>query len=85
MSASPAPHTTNPAANTQGEGKRVHDAKPRPISSGPRHSSSRREKVSAQAPDGISSTMPVTDQMTNRVEDWATESPVSANSSAYTG
>lgn len=48
-------------------------------------SSARRETRSAHTPDGISSTKPVTDQITNSEEIWAGDSPFSANSRAYTG
>jgi hypothetical protein len=59
--------------------------KPTAVSSGPSHSSIRRETLSAQAPEGTSSTIAVIDHRANREEISQRDSPASLNSSAYTG
>ncbi len=84
-SAPPAPHSTKPSANAQYDGTSTHSPNPAAVSSGPTHSSSRRETASAQAPEGTSSRTPVSDHRANREEICQSDRPVSANSSAYTG
>jgi hypothetical protein len=77
-----APQSRKPAAKPGYEGTRSHRAKPTDRSSSAMAISRRREKVSAHAPEGTSSTNPVTDQMANSDEIWPPLSPASANSSA---
>ena len=79
------PHNRNPTANTQYPGDPTHSANAAEVSSGPMTNSRRRDVASAQAPDGTSSTMLDTDQMTNNDEICQTDRPVSLNSSVYTG
>jgi hypothetical protein len=55
------------------------------VSSGPIHSSLRRDTASAQTPEGTSSSTPVTDHRANREEICQSDMPVSAKSRAYTG
>ena len=80
-----APQSRKPAAKPRYDGKSSHSAKPIDRSTSAPATSRRREKVSAHAPDGISSRNPASDQIANSDEIWPPVSPASANSSAYTG
>lgn len=84
-SAAPAPQSRKPSANAGYDGRSTQTAKPAAVTSGARHSSSRRDTASAQAPEGTSSRMALADQMTKSEEICPTDSPASANSSTYTG
>ena len=79
------PHRTNPAANPPNEGNSTQHENAAAYTTAARQSRPRRDTVSAQAPDGTSSTMPTADHSTSSNEIWAVLSPASANSSAYTG
>lgn len=74
-----------PTAKAPYDGMVTHSVKPTAVSSGPIHSSLRRETVSAQAPEGTSRTTAVIDHRANSEEICQSGRPVSANSSAYTG
>lgn len=75
ISAEDVPHSTNPRAKPANDGSVIQAAYPSALISAPSTSNLRREYVSAQAPDGTSSTNPVVDQMTNSVEIWAADRP----------
>ncbi len=76
------PQSTNPAAKAGYVGTVVHSAKQAAYIAAPSTNRCRREKLSAQAPDGTSSTTWVADQMTKSEETWLVESPASVKSSA---
>ena len=76
------PHSTKPAAKAGYVGSVVHSAKHAAYRAAPSTSRCRREKLSAQAPDGTSSTTWVADQITKSDETWLVESPASVKSRA---
>ena len=76
------PQRTNPPANAAYVGTADHSAKQPAYRAEASTSRRRRETVSAQAPDGTSSTTCVADQMTSSVETWPVDSPASVNSRA---
>jgi hypothetical protein len=72
------PQSTNPSANERYVGQRVQSANPAPAKRGAIATSVRREKRSAQTPEGISRTNPVSDQRAKSEEISADERPWSA-------
>ncbi len=76
------PQRTNPPANAAYVGTLDHNAKQPAYSAEASTSSRRRDTLSAQAPEGISSTTWVADQMTSNVETCPVDSPASVKSRA---
>ncbi|GAB3851229.1 hypothetical protein GCM10027610_077520 [Dactylosporangium cerinum] len=76
---------TNPAANTQMPGAAVHSANATACDTPAATSAPRRENRSASAPVGTSASSPTTDHSVNSSEICPSPSPVSVNSSAYSG
>lgn len=79
----PSPHSTKPAANPQNDGNSTQAVYPKACSTPETTSEPRRENRSASAPDGTSKTTAVSDQIASSTEIWASDSPLSAKSNAY--
>lgn len=78
----PVPQSMKPSAKDGRQGRNVHSAKPVPASSGASVSRKRREKRSAQRPEGGSSAKVVTDQSVKSALTSAGLSPCALNSRA---